>query len=121
MIQQDVPASTLEVKETSINAQNATPEKGSPRFEKGPRFWAILFVLALASLLTSLEATVTSTVMPSIVADLGGGDNYIWISNSYFLTMQVLPASHDSHQAVSSYGYVFLLNYLPWRLTKSGF
>lgn len=87
MAQHDVSALTLESKEASLDAQDATTERNSPQFQKGPRFWAILFVLALTSLLTSLEATITSTVMPSIVADLGGGDYYIWISNTYFLTM----------------------------------
>lgn len=69
MTQQDAAASSL------------------PTFQTGPRFWAILVALSFISLLTSLEATVTSTVLPSIVADLGGGDNYIWVSNAYFLTM----------------------------------
>ncbi|KAL6866450.1 hypothetical protein ACO1O0_002561 [Amphichorda felina] len=57
---------------------------------KGPRFWAILFVLSLTSLLTSLEATITSTVLPVIVAELDGGDDYIWVANGYFLTMASL-------------------------------
>lgn len=87
MTQQGAAASNLEPKTGSVNAQNVTTEKSPPQFQRGPRFWAILFVLALVSLLTSLEATVTSTVMPSIVVDLGGGENYIWISNAYFLTM----------------------------------
>ena len=87
MTQQDAAALTLEPKKASVDAQDATTEKSLPQFQKGPRFWAILFVLALVSLLTSLEATITSTVMPSVVADLGGGENYIWISNAYFLTM----------------------------------
>ncbi len=87
MTQQDAAASTLESKEASVDARDAPTEKSPPQFQKGPRFWAILLVLALTSLLTSLEATVTSTVVPSIVADLGGGENYIWISNAYFLTM----------------------------------
>jgi hypothetical protein len=90
MTQKDAAASTPESKKTSwVDAvQDATMEKKSPPvFEKGPRFFAILFVLALTSLLTSLEATITSTVMPSIVADLAGGEDYIWISNAYFLTM----------------------------------
>ncbi|KAF2868540.1 major facilitator superfamily domain-containing protein [Massariosphaeria phaeospora] len=65
-------------------------EQKSPKFQKGPRFWAIIVVISLVSLLTSLEATVTSTVMPSLVADLGGGENYIWVSNAYFLTMTSL-------------------------------
>ncbi|KAK0652723.1 major facilitator superfamily domain-containing protein [Cercophora newfieldiana] len=58
---------------------------------KGPRFWAILVILAIISLMTSLEATVTSTVLPSVVVDLDGGENYIWISNAYFLAMAALP------------------------------
>ncbi|OJJ42583.1 hypothetical protein ASPZODRAFT_155246 [Penicilliopsis zonata CBS 506.65] len=53
---------------------------------RSPRFWAILFTLALTSLLTALEATITSTILPDIVADLGGGDNYIWVANGYLLT-----------------------------------
>jgi hypothetical protein len=87
MTQQDAAASTLEPKEDSVDAQDATTEKSPPKFQKGPRFWAIIVVLSLISLLTSLEATVTSTVMPSLVADLGGGENFIWVSNAYFLTM----------------------------------
>jgi len=87
MTQQNAAPLTPESKEASLNAQDATTEKSPPQFKKGPRFWAILFVLALTSLLTSLEATITSTVMPSIVAELSGGENYIWISNAYFLTM----------------------------------
>jgi hypothetical protein len=80
MTQQDASASTLESKEASV-------EESPPQFKRGPRFWIILFVLALVSLLTSLETTVTSTILPSIVADLNGGENYIWIANATFLTM----------------------------------
>jgi hypothetical protein len=87
MTQQYVAASTLESREASVDAQDATTEKSPPKFQKGPRFWTIIVVLSLISLLTSLEATVTSTVMPSLVADLGGGENFIWVSNAYFLTM----------------------------------
>ena len=92
MAQQDVVAqnavvSTQEFTEASGDAQDATEEKRPRTFEKGPRFWAIIFVLSLISLLTSLEATITSTVMPALVADLGGNEDFIWVSNAYFLTM----------------------------------
>lgn len=104
MPQQDTPISTpgpkeasidghdatLQSKEASLDAQDAAAEKSPPKFQKGPRFWAIIVVLSLISLLTSLEATVTSTVMPSLVADLGGGESFIWVSNAYFLTMSGL-------------------------------
>lgn len=87
MTQQEAAASTLESPEASIDAHDATTEKSPPKFQKGSRFWTILVILSLVSLLTSMEATITSTVMPTLVADLGGGENFIWVSNAYFLTM----------------------------------
>ena len=67
---------------------DATAEEKSPTpFRKGPRFWAILIVLAIISLSAALEATVTSTVLPSIIVDLGGGEDFVWVANAYFLTM----------------------------------
>ncbi|KAK7998429.1 hypothetical protein PG989_006469 [Apiospora arundinis] len=72
---------------TSTEPDETAPEEVSHATRKGPRFWAILGVLALASLLTSLEATITSTVLPVIIEDLGGGIDYIWVANAYFLTM----------------------------------
>ncbi|KAK6851390.1 hypothetical protein PG995_012512 [Apiospora arundinis] len=75
---------------TSTEPDEMAPEEVSHSTRKGPRFWAILGVLALASLLTSLEATITSTVLPVIIEDLGGGIDYIWVANAYFLTMAAL-------------------------------
>ncbi|KAL8319250.1 hypothetical protein RB597_006164 [Gaeumannomyces tritici] len=72
---------------TSANTQDATEKGVHPQMRKGWRFWAILGNLGLISLLTALEATVTSTVLPSVVADLHGVEEYIWISNAYFLAM----------------------------------
>ncbi|KAK3385637.1 MFS general substrate transporter-like protein [Podospora didyma] len=37
-----------------------------------------------------MEATITSTALPSIIADLGGGDLYIWAVNGYLLAMTAL-------------------------------
>lgn len=87
MTQQSASASTLESKEISGHNKNPTAKERSQHFKRGPRFWLILFVLALVSLLTSLESTVTSTILPSIVADLNGGEYYVWIANATFLTM----------------------------------
>lgn len=55
-----------------------------------PRFWAILIALGFTGLLTALDATITSTALPSIVADLGGGDLYIWAIDGYLLTLSVI-------------------------------
>ncbi|OJJ68389.1 hypothetical protein ASPBRDRAFT_32988 [Aspergillus brasiliensis CBS 101740] len=50
------------------------------------RFWLVFVALCVTSLLAALEGTVTSTALPTIVADLHIGDNYPWVSNAYFLT-----------------------------------
>ncbi|KIY01553.1 uncharacterized protein Z520_03105 [Fonsecaea multimorphosa CBS 102226] len=60
------------------------------RSKKGLRFWMILVALSFTGMLTALDATITSTALPSIIADLGGGDLYIWAVNGYFLTMTAL-------------------------------
>lgn len=49
-------------------------------------FYAIIAALAMSGLLTSLEATITSTALPTITADLGGGDLFIWVVNGFYLT-----------------------------------
>jgi hypothetical protein len=88
MIQQEADravAGVLKFKACADVTEDAPTKESPAHMRKGPRFWAIMIVLALISLLTSLEATVTSTVLPSIVADLNGGVEYIWISNAYFL------------------------------------
>ncbi|KAJ5553985.1 Major facilitator superfamily domain general substrate transporter [Penicillium frequentans] len=54
--------------------------------ERGFKFWAIILALCVTGLLGALENTVVSTSMPTIVEDLGIGDNYIWITNAFFLT-----------------------------------
>ncbi|KAF4634207.1 hypothetical protein G7Y89_g3911 [Cudoniella acicularis] len=84
------------------NAQEKTPPKGSNSdsrssdednsdertFQRGPRFWAIMLALAVTNILGSLEGTVVSTALPTIIHDLGGGDLYLWAANGYFLSNQ---------------------------------
>ncbi|KAK7928318.1 Major Facilitator Superfamily protein [Apiospora marii] len=78
------------VTKDSISPHNVNRSNDPKQARKGPRFWAIMGVLALTSLLTSLEATITSTVLPVIVEDLSGGSGYIWVANAYLLTMAAL-------------------------------
>ncbi|KAF2767053.1 MFS general substrate transporter, partial [Teratosphaeria nubilosa] len=54
--------------------------------KKGFQFWAIIASLCITAILGSLENTVVVTALPTIVRDLQIGDNYIWISNVFFLT-----------------------------------
>ncbi|CRG82763.1 putative transporter C3H1,06c [Talaromyces islandicus] len=56
---------------------------------RGWRFWAIFPPLCIATMLTALESTITSTSLPIITQDLNSGDNYVWIMNGYLLTSTV--------------------------------
>ena len=62
--------------------------------KKTLRFWAIILALAVTGLLTALEATITSTALPTIIDALGGASLYVWVINIYFLTMYGLLSSH---------------------------
>ncbi|CAI7634184.1 unnamed protein product [Penicillium discolor] len=74
--------------ENGLRGEDGSEEaiaKPSP-MRRGFRFWTIIFALCVTGLLGALENTVVSTSMPTIVEDLNIGDNYIWITNSFFLT-----------------------------------
>jgi EmrB/QacA subfamily drug resistance transporter len=59
-------------------------------FKPSLRFWTIFIAVGFSGLLTALEATITSTALPSIIADLEGGDTYIWAVNGYLVAMTSL-------------------------------
>ena len=56
------------------------------KFKPSPRFWAILSTLCVIGLLSALENTVVTTSLPFIVTELNLGENYIWVTNIFFLT-----------------------------------
>ncbi|KAJ5970423.1 Major facilitator superfamily domain general substrate transporter [Penicillium vulpinum] len=58
----------------------------NPPMKRGFQFWAIISALCVTGLLGALENTVVSTSMPTIVEELNIGENYIWITNAFFLT-----------------------------------
>lgn len=71
----------------------STEKAKKPAFNRDWRFWMIMVTLVISTLLSSLESTVVITSLPTIVADLKIGSDYIWITNVYFLTRRV-PRSH---------------------------
>ncbi|UNI19389.1 hypothetical protein JDV02_005574 [Purpureocillium takamizusanense] len=61
-------------------------DDGLTNFKPTPRFWAIPVTCAVIGLLSALENTVVTTALPHIVAELEMGENYVWITNVFFLT-----------------------------------
>ena len=82
--------SALAVSSNDGSGLDATePAKKPQDFPRGPRFWAIIISLGVTNLLGALENTVVTTSAPTIVADLGLGEKYIWITNAFFLCRSV--------------------------------
>lgn len=71
--------------ETEPTTGDAT-EESTEKPKRGVAFWSIIIALCVTSVLSSLEGTIVSTALPTIVAKLGGQEVYIWAVNSYFLT-----------------------------------
>lgn len=49
------------------------------------RFWAIIIGLGVMLLLSALENSVLVTAAPIVLKDIPLGDNWIWLTNAFFL------------------------------------
>jgi hypothetical protein len=58
-------------------------------FHPGWRLWAVLVGLGVTCLLSALENTVVTVAAPVIVTELGMGENYIWITDAFFICTYV--------------------------------
>jgi hypothetical protein len=54
------------------------------------RIWAIFGALIASMLLSSLDQTIVSTAMPTIVGELGGVSNQVWITTAYLLATTIV-------------------------------
>ncbi|GAW22823.1 hypothetical protein ANO14919_123670 [Xylariales sp. No.14919] len=60
------------------NAAERTGEEAQePPKKYGYRTWLVMFALCVTQLLNAFEGTVASTALPTIVADLDGGEAFI--------------------------------------------
>ncbi|TVY17886.1 Efflux pump FUS6 [Lachnellula arida] len=82
-------ASPIIEKSTSHTVAGGDGESEGTPTKRGLRFWLIILALAATGLLSTLEGTIISTALPTIVRDIGGGELYTWAVNGYFLTRQV--------------------------------
>src|SRR3954469_2492703 len=54
------------------------------------RIWIIFSALIAGMLLSSLDQTIVSTAMPTIVGKLGGVENQAWITTAYLLATTIV-------------------------------
>jgi EmrB/QacA subfamily drug resistance transporter len=54
------------------------------------RIWIIFSALIAGMLLSSLDQTIVSTAMPTIVGELGGVEHQVWITTAYLLATTIV-------------------------------
>jgi len=68
---------------------DAAPPVDAPPADTPPSTRLIISAVAVMLLLASLDQTIVSTALPTIVADLGGLDHLSWVVTAYLLTSTV--------------------------------
>lgn len=62
-----------------------SPEASFQTVQRSFSFWAIIVGLGITLLLAALENTVLTTAAPVVLADIPLNDNWIWLTNAFFL------------------------------------
>ncbi|GAB4062656.1 MDR family MFS transporter [Angustibacter speluncae] len=65
-------------------------QAGSPLLLTQRRIWIIFSALIAGMLLASLDQTIVSTAMPTIVGDLGGVEHQVWTTTAYLLATTIV-------------------------------
>lgn len=66
-------------------AEGSQLEQQQDDFHPGLHLWTIILGLGVTLLLTALENTVVTVAMPNIISDLHIGEDYIWVTNAFFV------------------------------------
>jgi EmrB/QacA subfamily drug resistance transporter len=71
-------------------AKRVRPGSDGPLLLTQRRIWIIFSALIAGMLLSSLDQTIVSTAMPTIVGDLGGVAHQAWITTGYLLASTIV-------------------------------
>jgi EmrB/QacA subfamily drug resistance transporter len=71
-------------------ADTTTTGLSGPLLLTKRRIWIIFAALIAGMLLSSLDQTIVSTAMPTIVGQLGGVENQAWITTAYLLATTIV-------------------------------
>ncbi|THG93354.1 hypothetical protein EW026_g7860 [Hermanssonia centrifuga] len=69
-------------------------DQDSRSARKGFNFWMVFVAICVSLFLSALELTAVSTALPTIIHDLNGKEDFVWIASAYGLaSTALLPAS----------------------------
>ncbi|MEL5991085.1 MDR family MFS transporter [Microbacterium phosphatis] len=73
------------------------------------RIWIIFSALIAGMLLSSLDQTIVSTAMPTIVGQLGGVEHQVWITTAYLLATTIVMPIYGKLGDVFGRRWLFLI------------
>ncbi|AYA23986.1 drug resistance transporter, EmrB/QacA subfamily [Rhodococcus rhodochrous J3] len=73
------------------------------------RIWIIFSALIAGMMLASLDQTIVSTAMPTIVGQLGGVEHQAWITTAYLLAVTIVMPIYGKFGDVFGRRYLFLI------------
>ncbi|KAK4209467.1 putative MFS-type transporter YusP [Rhypophila decipiens] len=92
----DTITGSTTTEENDSSGAVAGPEPGrlptttGKRTRQPARFWMIIVALSLLAFISSLDAMIMGTALPTITAQLGGSSVYVWIGNSFVLAASAI-------------------------------
>ena len=84
------------------------------------RVWTIFVALLAAMFLSSLDQTIVSTAMPTIVGQLGGVEHQMWITTSYLLASTIVMPIYGKFGDVLGRRHLFLIAIALFTLASLG-
>jgi hypothetical protein len=57
--------------------------------KKSIRFWGTFATLCILSFISGLDVAIVMTALPTITAEIGGAEMYVWIANSFVVASSV--------------------------------
>jgi EmrB/QacA subfamily drug resistance transporter len=57
--------------------------------KKSIRFWGTFVALCILSFISGLDVAIVMTALPTITAEIGGAEKYVWIANSFVVASSV--------------------------------
>jgi len=70
------------------NSNNVTTSN-TPMLSHSLRFWGVFVALCLLSFISALDVAIITTALPTIIKNIGGETQYVWIANSFVLASSV--------------------------------
>lgn len=75
---------------TSTAPVPVRPDGDAPMLLTQRRIWIIFSALIAGMMLASLDQTIVSTAMPTLVGELGGVEHQVWVTSAYILATTIV-------------------------------